>query len=353
MQEGGAARVTSLIANELVTRKYKIVIATNLSTQKISYYLDKRVIIENIYSATHSTDNRIKKVWIHISRLRSIIRLRCIDIIVGEQENGLIYAFYSNLFIGKPIIGHRHNTFKILGISNRQRRIFNLADCTVLLHNIDANYVKGKINNALAIYNPCSFTITRNFINKKKRITCVGSINRWHDKGFDIILNIWGNLSVQYPDWELYIVGGGPIEKIEHLQNIALANGIHDKVVFTGHVNNVDNYLLESEIFALPSRVEGFPMVLNEAISQGCACIVFELQGVVKELYSKDAVIIIEDNNVEEYSQQLKELIESPQKRSLLVSNAQNEIERYSIENITNEWVKLFDCLKPQLMNTN
>lgn len=74
-------------------------------------------------------------------------------------------------------------------------------------------------------------------------------------------------------DWKIYLVG--PIEPQfktwldEKLKNSA----IKDKFILTGNISDkkrLNSIYAKSAIFALPSRVEGFPLVLPEALNHGC-----------------------------------------------------------------------------------
>lgn len=341
---GGAARVTVVLANEFSRMEYDVAIATNLETDHSVFDVDDKVIQYNIYNKSAHITGKISKLLYRIKELRSVISVFRPDVIIGEQENGILYSRFSCMFNRVPIIGHRHNTFKILGLSYWQKLIFNSIDKSVLLHNVDVDFVKNKINNAVAIYNPCTYPIVKiSQSEKDKCVIVVGNTKRYQNKGFDLILKIWSLVSGSCRDWKLIIVGGGSSENEKKLVELARCYGIQDSVVFTGFVKNVDVLLKKSSIFALPSRVEGFPMVINEAISQGCACISFSLLGVMAELYSKEAVMQVNDGNITLFADKLKELINNKEERDRMVSISQNELLSYLPKTVINQWVELIN----------
>ena len=343
MNAGGAARVTSILANELANRGYNISIATNLSTRKCSYFLDNSIKLLNIYGFRVNS-LKLFKLIDHIIRLRKIVKSIRPDVIIGEQENGIVYAKIASLCMNIPIVGHRHNSFKILGLSKIQRLIFNSVNVTVLLHNSDVAYVANSIKNVQAIYNPCSYSINPlNQFDKKKIIAIVGSTKRYKDKGFDIALKIWGQIAKDYPGWTLKIIGGGSHENEMLLKKMAISLGIQNRVIFTGFINDVDKKLLEASVFLLTSRVEGFPMVINEAISQGCACASFSLYGVMEELYTGNAVCFVQDGDIEGFKNVLRNMLDDVDFRNQLSQTAQKELHRYLPNEVIKDWIKLIE----------
>lgn len=347
MQDGGAARVTALLCNKMLINGHQVYLCTNLSTLQIGYYLDCKVQTYSIYSANHNKDKRIKRFFYHIIELRKQIKRIKPDIIIGEQEDATLYSTLANMFMSYPIIGHRHNTFKILGLSRIQRLIYNSCDITVLLHKTDFDYVGDKIKKKCYIYNPCSFSINSIVqVSKKKHVIVVGSLDRWYNKGFDQILKIWKYVSNSMDGWKLVIVGTGDNDNICLLKKLIEEYEIEKSVIFTGYVHNVDEYLSKASIFALPSRVEGFPMVLNEAISQSCACISFDLYGVISEIYSKKAVISVTDGDLNLFAEKLIELMNDESLRINLCKQSIIELKKYTIDNIACQWESLFKRLK-------
>ena len=347
MQTGGAARVTAILCNGLLELGHEVYLATNTATQSISYPLSKGVNIIPAYKQHGGLFKKASSLLYHLKILRNFCNSIRPDIIIGEQENGALYGYLAKFGLKIPMIGHRHNSFKILGLSPFQKWVFNKAEVTVLLHNEDKKFCANKLNNTCVIYNPCSFKVVpRNNI-RKKIVIAVGSINRWHDKGLDIILNVWQSIIKEYGEWKLEIVGNGKKEDEEFIKNMAEELGISDSVEFTGFIYNVDEHLREASIFVLPSRVEGFPMVLNEAISQGCACLAFELDGVLPEIYSNRAVRQVVDGHIDEYAKELAALMSDENMRSSLSSQSQTEIIKYNPENIVKQWdVLIRDILK-------
>lgn len=343
---GGAARVTVLLANELTKNMYKVGIATNLSTRDCNYTVNPDVTLFNIYGLNAMSSNAMVKLGDHTYRLRSVIKEFKPDIIIGEQENGLLYSKLSAIFTGIPIIGHRHNSFKILGLSQFQTVLFNSVDKSVLLHNTDVKWVGKRIKNTVAIYNPCTFRI--NHVpqdSKQKIIAVVGSTKRYLDKGFDIALDVWGRLAHDFPEWKLHIIGGGSEANEQKLKDQILYLNIQKQVVMTGFVNDVEQRLREASIFLLPSRVEGFPMVINEAISQGCACASFRLSGVMAELYTDSAVLKAEDNDIKTFESNLRKMLKNKDLRASLSKASQTELLKYEPAEIVKDWIKIINEL--------
>lgn len=113
---------------------------------------------------------------------------------------------------------------------------------------------------------------------------------------------------------------------------------------FLGQVNDMKTKLSETSIFALPSRVEGFPMVLMEAMSQGCACIAFTLGGACDEMMTNNkSGYIVEDDNLESFSNSLCKLLDNPSIREQLGCNAINDSKRFSVETFIQSWINILN----------
>lgn len=346
MHDGGAARVVSVLANQLAEFGHSIYLGTNLTTRPVSYELHKNITLFNIYSANHASQNKLGRLYSHVSLIRNAINKYNIEVVIGQMENALLYCLLATIGKNIPVIGHRHTSFHILGIRRDERIVYNWADACVLLNKVDSRWLGDKIKNKYVIYNPCTYPIIDIPQNKREKvIAVVGSLERWEQKGFDIMLDIWKDIEKKYPDWQLKIVGGGLEERVKSIRDYAGALGVSRRVIFTGYTKKVNEILQNASIYALPSRLEGFPMTLVEAVSQGCACVAFELDGLIPEIYSEKAVLPVPDGDKTHFTNVLERLMNDENLREEMRICAQREILQYSSQNIGHQWERLFNKL--------
>ncbi len=109
----------------------------------------------------------------------------------------------------------------------------------------------------------------------------VGRLNA--QKGVDVLLQAIRKMKGERVF--LNILGEGPERR--NLQNTALALGVQKHVEFHGNVSNVETYLAGSDIFVLPSRSEGMPNSLLEAMSVGLPCIASHIPGNTDLIFGK------------------------------------------------------------------
>lgn len=95
-----------------------------------------------------------------------------------------------------------------------------------------------------------------------------------HQKGFDLLLDIWRDFVKAHPDWTLAIAGDGELR--QSLEQQASALGICDSVNFVGRVSNINDYYRESDMALMTSRYEGLPLVLLEAKSWSLPVIAYD-----------------------------------------------------------------------------
>jgi glycosyltransferase involved in cell wall biosynthesis len=109
-------------------------------------------------------------------------------------------------------------------------------------------------------------------IKNEKYILSVGRISP--EKGFDILLKAFSSI---HTDFKLVIAGGAETEKNYYERLIDLSD--RNRVIFTGYVYGEPLYQLytHAELFVLPSRSEGFPLVLLEAMSYHLPLIVSDI----------------------------------------------------------------------------
>jgi glycosyltransferase involved in cell wall biosynthesis len=109
---------------------------------------------------------------------------------------------------------------------------------------------------------------------------CIGRLHP--QKGLDWLLSLSQNWLDRLPDHDLLLVGEGPERRA--LQRQAVALGLAQRVHFAGFRPDVPQLLAACQLALLPSRWEGMPNVLLEAMASGLPVVATRCEGVLELL---------------------------------------------------------------------
>jgi len=204
-----------------------------------------------------------------------------------------------------------------------------------------ANIQEWSGTNIMAIPNPLSFDPSSNSSLTNKKLIVVGSHS--HNKGFDTLLKIWKSLEPQFPAWELHIYGKTDGDKTY----IRLAESLKlHQVYFHEPVKDIQNKYLDASIMLLPSRSEGFGMVLIEAMACGVPCISFDCPSGPGDIISNgEDGFLIEDQNAGSFKQAVAKLMTDDGLRKEMGAKAKINAQRYAVQPIVQRWDELFRSL--------
>ncbi len=101
-------------------------------------------------------------------------------------------------------------------------------------------------------------------------------------KGFDVLIHAWSEIASHVPNARLLFVGDGSLrgtlERLTHDVNI------RDRVTFRGFEPDVRPLLATADLVAVPSRREGFPMVILEAMAMAKPIVATRIDGVTEQM---------------------------------------------------------------------
>ena len=97
-------------------------------------------------------------------------------------------------------------------------------------------------------------------------------------KGFDLLLHAAAPLLQQRPEWHLLIAGEGPDRAA--LEALVGQLGLDQQVHLPGRVENIPGLLRACDLFVLPSRWEGMPNVVLEAVAAGRRVVAADVEGI-------------------------------------------------------------------------
>ena len=285
---GGAERSLVKLINAIMPHLDNAsIICFGLMDSDIVFDLDKKCSVICFGGASSSSINTVLKTI-------SILRKERPNIILGWSTYANLVAILaattvprSKLFISErcytPHLFSRTNTF-----SPRRRIVLSLVKnlyrfADVVTANSQGSirflrrYVGGK-----PVYRVLPNIIDVEQINKKvlgdvpvgcfphnsPRIIAVGRLDR--QKGFDILLRALAQVRRSH-DWGITIVGEGP--ESQALRTLAADLCISASIHWVGRVSNPFPLYSQSDLVVVPSRFEGFPNVLLEAMICGKATI--------------------------------------------------------------------------------
>lgn len=226
-----------------------------------------------------------KNIFTYSRQMRKCLKIGRYNIIHinGNSGNMLIDVLLA-MFCGVKVrITHCHNT----------RCKFKL------LHYLFKPFLNLMVSDRLAcsnaagrwLYNNKSFKIIQNGINFdnykycKESRKCIRQKYELSDKlvlchvGFfyevknhTYLIDIFEEVTKIQPKSTLLLIGSGVL--LNNIKDKVAKLGLENKVIFVGNTTEVEKYYSASDVFVLPSKFEGLPLVLIEAQASGLPCVI-------------------------------------------------------------------------------
>lgn len=123
----------------------------------------------------------------------------------------------------------------------------------------------------------------------------IGRVTR--DKGINELLESFKEISSK--DNYLFLLGNNEVDSTvnEELYQWSLQQ---ENIIYTGNVNNVEEYLSAADCYVLPSYREGFGMSVVEAEAMGVPVIVTNIPGPIDAMVDNETGLSVEKENVKE-----------------------------------------------------
>lgn len=179
------------------------------------------------------------------------------------------------------------------------------------------------------------------FAKKKENEFIIGCVGRLTDqKGYPYILKAMPKLISQIPNCLLHIAGDGELSDklLEMVGNL----GINENVKFLGLRNDVPSLMKQWDIFVLPSLWEGLPTVVMEAMICGVPVIATDIPGTDELVIDKNTGLLVPERDPDRLADAIIYFYQNPDFANQMAKNASEHVEKFSMQNITSQYYKLF-----------
>lgn len=266
--------------------------------------------------------------------------------------------FINQIGDGSTKIGEFHVTRHSYGVKSanpvgrllqqkwEQSLVHNLRELSrlvILTHEETTNWPE--LNNISVIHNP--IITPTNQVSDCTAHQVIAAGRYATQKGFDLLIESWEQVSRKHPSWTLRIYGDGGLREAyqEKINRLNLTR----TCILEHTVPNITEKYCESSIFVLSSRFEGFGMVITEAMACGIPVVSFACPCGPRDIIS-DGIdgLLVESGNTIELAEKINILIEDEEMRKQMGKQARINSERFSMRNIAQQWKDLFEEIRKQ-----
>lgn len=376
---GGTKRVITIIANEMV-KKHDVTIMTfdrpEIEDRKM-YGLDKRIAVDYVDSSQYkdarftparfarsllrvlnnklgilnrSSFNSILKGALYPKYIRKkwskYINSKDYDLVIATAGLSLILAFIAEHLKAKTV-GWEHNCYDayfnerdvLFWKKNELIKVyFAKLDAVLVLNDYDKIDYKEKLGiDCKVMGNPRSFeSKQKSDLTKKQFIVAARFVEA---KGIDLVLSSYAKFLEANQEWDLLIAGDGP-DRPEILEKLWKL-GLQERVKFVGVTDNIIKYYLESSVYLLSSRWEGWGLVIIEAFELGLPVIAYDIVPIDLLITNGIDGFIVEKFDTVKFAAAMVKLANDEELRRAMSKKAIETAEKYSIEKNYELWESL------------
>ncbi len=185
---------------------------------------------------------------------------------------------------------------------------------------------------------------SREYFKLKDDELIIGHLARFAKlKGFDNFIEVAKNITQKFNNIRFVIGGDGTKDMREYIKNLIRKNSLEDNIILLGHIHNPEIFFKAIDIFFFPSKSEGVPQVVTQALMMNLPTVTTDVGG-TKDLLVDNNFILVESNNIEQMSKELEKLIKDKSLRDKLSKRARKSVvDKFSIESMVDKTVYVYE----------
>lgn len=276
-----------------------------------------------LYQFSHYIENKMIKAIRNVST----------DILIGTRASfNILIAHYGSQNVEK--IGMEHMNFEAHNIA-LQREIadaYQYLDKVTTLTESDKSKYEAFIQTPVYVI-PNILNEPRLSVSKDKIITAAGRLE--YEKGFDLLIQsiIPIQQEVRRFKYQIHIYGDG--KEHELLQQLIIEHQLADIIKLYGSTQQLNEKLAKSDITVIPSRNEGFGMVILEAMNQSNVVVSFNGNAGPDALIQNNVNgYLVAHGNVEDLSNKLLRLINQEFNKQAIIENGYQTVQSFSSDSV-------------------
>lgn len=179
----------------------------------------------------------------------------------------------------------------------------------------------------------------------KSDVPVIGAIGRlvWQ-KGFEYLIQAIPQVIQAFPEAKFLIVGEGPLRR--GLEELSERLKIEDNTIFTGFRSDIKDILATIKLLAMPSLLEGLPLVLLEGMAMAKPIVATRIDGITEVLENGETGLLVPAKNPHELAEAIIEILKNKTKADLLGQNARKIVEeKFSVKKMVEQTELVYEKL--------
>lgn len=288
-------------------------------------------------------------------RTRRLVEDRRPDLVVTHLFKADVYGAAAARAHGVPVVSHKHNEDTYLlrfpwGLvgrrtARRARRIISISDAVTRFFVERAGFDPApfvRIHHGIDPP-PAAAPVDRGAFGLPQDALVIGTVARLTEqKGLDILLRAAESLASTEPRFRLVVVGEGEDEAALRAQ--AAGSGLAGVVHFAGFRSDVAAVLATLDAFVLPSRWEGFGIVLLEAMGQGAPIVATRVGGIPEVIRDGETGRLVAPEDPAALADAIADVWRAPDRTRAMVDAARRDLAtRFSAARMAEETATVYN----------
>lgn len=346
LNNAGAQRFVAELACNIDKSEFDVCVITTVKELPESAF--HKQLIKNGISVINVGEKNYFKTYLKIRKLLKTKKPDIVHTNIGSSLHMLFPMLFADKNIKHYFTVHSMGYRIFVGLKKRIMRFFfkrgtivPIAICDTVKKSVCEEYDLTE-DQVLCVYNGVD---TAKFLPKsdyfkgdKVNYVSVGTL--YGLKNHSMLIDAFSILKKTRSDVSLTIVGGGVL--YDELSNQINSLNLENDIVLTGDSPNVADFLTAADVYCCPSKVEGLPITVLEAMSVGLPVITTPAGGVVDIVKDGHNGFVVSHSNAEMMAEKMLELANNSDLLKKMSEISRREAERYDIKFCTKGYEEIY-----------